>query len=339
MRVGIFKYRKQTSGIAIFLIFAFSFIANKALSQDVHFSQFYSAVNFINPSATGAFDGLARAGINYRNQWTTLGSNYQTYSAFYEMTLMKKKAGGNFMGLGVNILSDKAGIGALTRSLFNLSGAYHLQVNDENNIALGLQGGYGQRAIDQSQLTWNNQYDGSQYNAALPSNETFTDKVNYIDVAAGLLWTYTISNTADINAGIGAFHLSQPSQALISSSEDKLPMKIIAHGQGRFTKRNSDLAYYPNFMLALQGPNKEINGGLLIRYMLKESSRYTGFIKGNAVYFGANYRLGDAAIILLGAEISDFKLGISYDVNISGFSKATAGVGGFELSLIYIKSD
>ena len=333
------KQRKVFYRMSTFLFFAYGLAINNVLAQDIHFSQFYTSPMLLNPGATGTFDGSARAGINYRNQWTTLGSNYQTYTATYEMTLMKKKSGGNFMGVGINMFSDKAGTGALTRTCFNLSGAYHLQVNDENNIALGLQGGYGQRAIDQAQLTWDSQYDGSQYNAALPSNETFSDKVSYIDVSAGFLWSYTISNTADVNAGIGAFHLSQPSQTLIASSDDILPMKIAAHGQGRFTKRNSDLAYYPNFMISLQGPNKEINGGLLMRYMLKESSKYTGFVKGNAVYFGANYRLGDAAIILLGLEISDFKLGLSYDLNISNFNKATAGVGGFEISMIYIKSD
>jgi len=116
-------------------------------------------------------------------------------------------------------------------------------------------------------------------------------------------------------------------------------MKIIAHGLGRFTRKGTDLAYYPNFMVAFQGPAKEITAGMSMRYMLKESSKYTGFVKGNAIFFGANYRLGDAAIILLGLELSDWHLGMSYDVNVSGFSKATGSVGGIELSLVWVKSD
>jgi len=312
----------------------------KGFSQDVHFSQYTASPALLNPGATGIFDGSSRLVVNYRNQWTTLNSNYQTTAAAFETALMKKKAGGNFLGIGLNMFSDKAGIGALKRLAFNLSAAYHLQVNDENNIGVGIQGGYAQRTIDQGKLTWDNQYDGSVYNSALPSNEVFGDNLSYIDIGAGLHWSYAISNTADMNAGVGVFHISQPDQSLYKNPTDEaLAMKIVAHGMGRFTKRNSDLAYYPNFMVAKQGPAKEIIAGITMRYMLKESSKYTGFVKGNAVYFGANYRVGDAAVALLGLEVSDWKFGISYDVNVSGFSKATGGVGGFELSLVWVKSD
>lgn len=308
-------------------------------AQDAHFSQYTASPTLINPGATGIMDGTVRFALNYRNQWTTVNSNYQTTAAAFETALLKKKSGGNFLGVGVNILSDKAGIGALKRLAFNLGAAYHLQVNDKNKIGIGLQGGFAQRSIDFSKLTWDNQYDGTQYNAAIDPEEYFAENNNYIDVGAGFNWGYTISNTADLNAGVGVFHVNQPNQSFINTAPNNLPMKIVAQGLGRFTKRGSDLAYYPNFMVALQGPSKEITAGMSMRYMLKESSKYTGFIKGNAVYFGADYRLGDAAIILLGLEISDWKVGMSYDVNISGFRKATGGMGAIELSLVWVKSD
>jgi len=309
-------------------------------SQDVHFSQYYASPSLMNPGATGIFDGTSRFALNYRNQWTTINSNYQTTAAAFETALMKKKSGGNFLGVGANVISDKAGTGAMKRLSFSLNAAYHLQINDENNIGLGIQGGYAQRSIDQGALTWDNQYDGSQYVASMDPKESFQDNVSYIDIGAGFHWSYEISHTADVNAGVGVFHLSNPKGSILAAGEDEgLPMKIIAHGLGRFTRKGSDLAYYPNFMVGIQGPSKELLAGLTMRYMLKESSKYTGFVKGNAVYFGANYRLGDAAIVLLGIELSDWKLGMSYDVNISGFSKATGNVGGIELSLVWVKSD
>ena len=310
-------------------------------AQDVHFSQYYASPSLMNPGATGVFDGTARFTLNYRNQWTTVNSNYQTTATAFETALMKKKSGGgNFLGVGLNVFSDKAGIGALKRLALNLGGAYHLQVNDENNIGVGLQLGYAQRSIDQGALTWDNQYNGSSFDASIDPKENLQSNVSYIDVGAGVHWSYAISNTADVNAGVGAFHLSQPPEEFLEAGTgQKLPMKIIAHGLGRFTTRGSDLAYYPNFMVAFQGSSKEIIAGMSVRYMMKESSKYTGFVKGNAVYFGANYRLGDAAIVLVGLEISDWKLGVSYDANISGFSKATGGVGGFELTLVWVKSD
>ena len=321
------------------LLFGICFIGTSS-AQDVHFSQFYASPSLMNPGATGIFDGSSRFALNYRNQWTTLNSNYQTTAASFETALMKKKSGGNFLGIGVNVISDKSGIGAMKRLSFGLNVAYHLQVNDENNIGFGIQGGFAQRSIDQGALTWDNQYDGTQYVASMDPKENFQENVSYIDIGAGFHWSYEISNTADVTAGVGVFHLTQPSAELVGITDDKgLPMKIIAHGLGRFTSRGSDLAYYPNFMVGIQGPSKEIVAGLTMRYMLKESSKYTGFVKGNAVFFGANYRLGDAAIILLGVELSDWHLGMSYDVNVSGFNKATGGVGGMELTLVWVKSD
>jgi type IX secretion system PorP/SprF family membrane protein len=315
-------------------------IALSGSSQDVHFSQYYASPSLMNPGTTGMFGGTSRFALNYRNQWTMINSNYQTTAAAFETALMKKKSGGNFLGVGANVISDKAGIGAMKRLSFSLNAAYHLQINDENNIGLGIQGGYAQRSIDQGALTWDNQYDGSQYVASMDPKESFQDNVSYIDIDAGFHWSYEISHTADVNAGVGVFHLSNPKGSILAAGEDEgLPMKIIAHGLGRFTRKGTDLAYYPNFMVAFQGPAKEITAGMSMRYMLKESSKYTGFVKGNAIFFGANYRLGDAAIVLFGIELSDWKLGMSYDVNVSGFNKATGGVGGIELSLVWVKSD
>jgi len=99
------------------------------------------------------------------------------------------------------------------------------------------------------------------------------------------------------------------------------------------------LAYYPNFLVALQGPNREINAGIMLRYMMKESSKYTSFVRGNSFHFGANYRLGDAVIVIAALEFADWKIGLSYDINISKFSTATSTVGAFEITLVYMKAD
>jgi len=321
------------------LFIGLCFYSVNLLGQDVHFSQYNNAPYFLNPATTGSFDGKMRVGLIYRNQWSTVGSPYQTYGASYEMALMKKKQSRKYLGIGLNFYQDNAGLAALKRTAFNLSVAYNAELNDDNSLAVGIQGGYAQRAFDESKLTWDEQYDGSRFVSSRSSGEVFKSSVGYVDFAAGALWKYTVSKTADVNLGVGAFHLSQPKESLLEQGSEKLAMKYVLHGQGRFTKRNSDIAYYPNLLFALQGPNMEINVGMLFRYMLKESSKYTGFIKGNAVYFGANYRFADAAVLIVALELADWKVGLSYDLNISAFTEATAGVGGFEISLIYVKED
>ena len=57
------------------------------------------------------------------------------------------------------------------------------------------------------------------------------------------------------------------------------------------------------------------------------------------VYFGAWARannVSDAIIPYVGMDYGSFNLGISYDVNVSGFKVASQSQGGFEISLIYI---
>ena len=48
-------------------------------------------------------------------------------------------------------------------------------------------------------------------------------------------------------------------------------------------------------------------------------------------------RFGDAIIPYVGLEFGEFRLGTSYDVNISSLNPASMKRGGIELSLIYVK--
>ena len=55
-------------------------------------------------------------------------------------------------------------------------------------------------------------------------------------------------------------------------------------------------------------------------------------------YGGAWFRATgtDAVIPYIAGEYKDFRLGLSYDVNVSSLSEVSKGKGGFEVSLIYI---
>ena len=53
------------------------------------------------------------------------------------------------------------------------------------------------------------------------------------------------------------------------------------------------------------------------------------------LWFGPGYRWADAFIGYVGAEFSNFRVGFSYDQNISDFKKATNGIGAFETSISY----
>jgi len=74
----------------------------------------------------------------------------------------------------------------------------------------------------------------------------------------------------------------------------------------------------------------------LFRYQLKESAKITGFVKGSSISAGAYYRNQDAIIATILYEVSQYSVGVSYDVNLSGLRTASNGNGGFEISLRYV---
>ena len=84
------------------------------------------------------------------------------------------------------------------------------------------------------------------------------------------------------------------------------------------------------------GPNKEILIGTMFRYMLREDSKYTGFVKGASISAGGYYRNQDAFIATALFEFSVYAVGISYDVNVSGLKTASSGRGGLEITLRFL---
>ncbi|MFH1319390.1 MAG: type IX secretion system membrane protein PorP/SprF, partial [Bacteroidota bacterium] len=89
-------------------------------------------------------------------------------------------------------------------------------------------------------------------------------------------------------------------------------------------------------LFLMQGPSTEIDLGCMVRYTLREESRYTGLLKETAILIGGYFRVGDAVIPSVMFEIANFAIGVSYDVNISGLKSVSTGRGGAEISLRYI---
>jgi len=137
------------------------------------------------------------------------------------------------------------------------------------------------------------------------------------------------------NAGFAVHHLNRP-KLEFSSQIDKLHMNFVAHAGTYIGIQNTNIAVLPSVLYQRQGPAQELNGGLMMRYTVKEGSKYTGIFKEMAVLAGGYYRAGDAVIPSFGFEFSNFAIGISYDVNVSSLTTASSGRGGLEISLSYI---
>jgi type IX secretion system PorP/SprF family membrane protein len=317
----------------IILFFLFSTIANA--QQDVHFSQFFNAPILYNPAQAG-LNGDLRAIANYRNQWGSISTPYVTMNGSFDMPVLKK-SNGKF-GIGLNFYNDKSGESNFSQTAYNASLAYHFSLAkaQKNYFSVGFKGGIEQRAINTSTLYWDNQWTGGEFNTALPSYEDGTASATMaFDMSTGINWLYIPNNYTLYSAGLSINHITSP-QLSFGPYSQKLYKKIIFISEAEFGSKTSNGSFLANVIYMKQGPNGHLNFGGALKYKLQEASHFTDF--RNEAYFsiGAYMRVGDAVYPVAQFQYSGMKVGISYDFNVSKLSKATNGMGGFEIMLGYV---
>lgn len=317
-----------------------------ASAQDIHFSQLTQTPLLLNPANAGFTHDLA-AIVNYKDQWRSVTANpFKTFNVSVDAGFMKNKKGSK-MGLGINVFSDKAGDGNMgtTTGQLHLSGI--IALNDNSFMSVGLYGGFGQRSLSYDKLYWDNQYIMGQLDLTAPSFEpTTASNHTYADVGAGLAWTYGTGNNTissndawNVTLGLSAQHLNKPVYSFYGNNDMRLPMKIVAHGNGEIGIKNYSLVLEPGYIVMIQGGHHEINAGLLVKYWLQEASVYTGRKKPAAFVLGGYYRFADALNVVAAYEMYPFRLGLSYDVNLSSLTGASQARGGLEISLRFMLVD
>ncbi len=313
-------------------------------AQDIHYSQFYNTPLIVNPALTGVFGEDQRAMIIYRNQYSTVATPYTTYGASFDTRIMEKNRGGFSLGTGLAINRDVAGDAkfGFTNVLLSLSGI--IALNQNQFLTIGAQGGFEQRSINNADLVWDSQYDGTGYNSGLSSQETsnYNQGFGAADINTGIAWIYSKSNKTivandvfSIKLGVAYQHLSQQ-KLNYGNTTDALYSKYLLHGESNLSIKNTNYSFKPSFVYQKQGPSQELLIGTLIRYTFGHDSKYTGLLNQTALLIGIHTRIGDAFIPSVGYEIANWQLMFSYDANVSSLTTASNGVGGFEITLIFL---
>ncbi|MFI5151012.1 MAG: PorP/SprF family type IX secretion system membrane protein [Bacteroidia bacterium] len=318
-------------------------LAGSCEAQDTHFSQFYMSPLTQNPALAGA--QYEKEGyLNYRNQWSSVTTPFRTMAGSYDMHLKQKKSEKGFWAGGLNLYSDKAGEAQLSSFQLNLSGAYHIWLDEFNTLGAGVQLGFAQRSLG-STFSTGSQFNGMAYDPGLSVQESIgNSSVSYLDAGTGIVWNYnnnsgaikvTDNHEMKFTFGAALFHPNQPSVSFYHAG-DKLYLKYVVHGSALLSIPNTNIAFVPGFVYSMQGPSTEIYAGTLIRYKLKQDSKYTGRNKGTALSMGAYYRAGDAVSATLLLEYSNYAIGYSYDVNGSSLQSASHYRGGSEITLRFV---
>lgn len=335
------KFTKQHA-LKLFLCGLISTLLSvSGIAQDIHFSQFDETQLQLNPADAGVQHEV-RVVTNYKNQWQSVGSPYKTFALSADARLLKDKK--HHLGLGVDVFSDKAGDANLKSNQVNLSLSGVINVSQYSKVSAGLMTGFGQRSITLDGLEWGSQYDGMNYNAALPTGETAIPQTfSFVDLGAGIQYSYgnsemyiSANDARRINIGASIFHPHNPNYTFYGDSRQILHTKYVFHGNAAIGVKNTNLVLKPSYIVFLQGATKEITPGLTFQYILQEGSKYTKNKKPAAFSIGGYYRLQDAFIAVAKFEYANYSIGLSYDVNLSKLKTVSKARGGFEISLRFI---
>lgn len=321
---------------AALLILCSLYFSIESLAQDVRLGQFYQSYVTQNPAATAAGDQDIRAALHYRKQWGSISKGYGTNGASAEVAFLKEKGNTNYLGVGLYVLNDKAGKSQLQSLDIKGSVAYHLATDRYNRLSFGLALGYQQRSISFSDLAWDSQFNGINYDPTLPANETFASQSKgFVDASFGGWWWH--SAEVDWKLGYAVQHFLQ-NRSFLDGPKDRLFLKqniLFALTQKvSYFKINYDL------LVNRQAGAMEITGGFRAEYRIGMDSRYTNVNTSSAVYAGCHYRLGDGLIPVVGFEFERMIAAfVSYDLTMSRFSDAVGIAGGPEISLVYTASN
>ncbi len=231
-------------------------------------------------------------------------------------------------------LYDKTGGGALVSNYVAISTSYHKGLDPEGNhtLAIGLQGAWMQKRVDQSKLIFESQIDNNGYNPGLPSSETLTNpKISYFDPNIGILYNGLVGEASNIYLGLSYYHITQPTETFMTQDNNRLSYRYTVHGGGSFPV-NGYNRIHASALYMKQSTASETSFGAAYGFNL------SGVPEDNPTmfYLGSWYRLKDAINPYVGLEIGGFNIGLTYDLNVSTLKPASNYRGGMEISVIYI---
>ncbi len=321
-------------GIIIFLWVLFICLGQVDAQQDRHFSMFNASPIMLNPGAAGLFPGNVQLFTNYRNQWSSISPNLFTTTSGTVDAKFYKKEGYYFAG-GLNFFNDVAGASLMKTGVYNLSLSYGIEVNENQYLAFGVQPSYFQRSMEMGTLTWGNQWTGEQFNILQSSGEAkFAQSISKFDLNTGVYYYGQVQDNILISIGGSVHHVTRPNVGLFTTDE-KLYRKYLVNAYMEYGVSHTKFYIDPSMYAFFQGPNKSIAVGTDFKYMIKESSKYTGYYDETSFLVGMYYRSNDSFYTKVGFNWSGFSFGAAYDINISSLSIATNGLGGMEFFLRY----
>ena len=277
------------------LLSLFVLISLNSMGQQMpHFSQYMFNDFFLNPAIAGTKE-KTEVKLTLRNQWSNFEESPKTQTFGFNTNYFDN------MGLGAIILNDKTG--PLNQTGLEIAYAYHLQLDDNSKLSLGLSAKAVQYVLNVSKLELEDPND----NTILFGNSE--DKSMVPDASFG---AYYYSDK--LFAGISIPQLFQTSIRYDGSA-------------GRINKEVRHYYLYGGYSFAIN-EDFEVQPSLLIKTILKAPTQLDFNVKAtykNLFWLGTSYRHKESSIVMLGLKWEKISIGYAYDYSITNIRKYSSG--------------
>jgi type IX secretion system PorP/SprF family membrane protein len=293
-----------------FYICLLSLLSTLGFSQQLpQYSQYMLNELAINPAVAGK-DEFTDMRTNVRHQWVGITDAPRTY-----MLSLHGPAFSKNMGLGMNLFTDI--VGPTRRTGLNFSYGYHLKLEEDLFVSMGVSAGILQWGLDGSKITLRDEGDQN------------------------LLTTYQTKIVPDFGTGL-YFHkknrfyfgfaipqIYQAPIALYSSSPSPKNSKIVSHfninGAYKF-ELDENFKIEPSFLLKYESPAPP-KLDLGVRGIYQEQ-----------IWLGVSYRHNDAVTALLGYFYKNYlMIGYSLDFSTTSIKKYSGATHEIMLGIRFSK--
>jgi type IX secretion system PorP/SprF family membrane protein len=314
------------------------FVALSAQAQDVHFTQYFTSPLTLNPANTGLVNCDYRVAANYRSQWASINQKpYTTYTASYDMALLKGKLGGDAMGGGIMFMQDQSGTGVLKNTTIGMSLAYHKAFGDPEDkpsvLSIGAQAYLVKKSIDFSKLIFEDQWTPGGIISSVSKEKASSRDLSYADFNAGVMWTGYANEKSTYYLGGSFYHITRPVESFLQVNNSPKINQRLSLSAGGNIQMNDNMMLLASAMYQKQGPASELLLGAAAGFILNPA--HDEFTTNTVLNLGAWYRLSDAICPYVSFNWGRNKLGFTYDVTVSGLSAANKSQGAMEVSYVY----
>ena len=294
------------------------------LSQDVQFSQYYSAKFNIAPSFAGATEG-GRLTLISRDQWPLLNSTFFTYGVAVDHSISSLNS-----GIGAFVMQDYSNGGGFIVTNGGVQYSYALELSPEWQFRPGLQINTINKRIDLNKIVFGSQLSFNETSDNIPVNIE-TDNITNIESAVSALFY-----SDGVWFGINADHLPL-TRKTFSGENSAVPIKFITFGgvllktlQGKLMNDRDYI--YLSYLFKYQNNIKQLDLGA---YWTKKSFEVGLWYRGLPFFKNSYGEFNNSALIFKAGMVFDFySIGYSFDYSLNKLNPYTGGA--HEVSMVFL---